>query len=71
MSKPIIMLPRILGVYLLTFVFLAYLKPECMFLPDGSPKSFGTGESETLLPVHHASILAAIFSFQYFKNKGG
>jgi hypothetical protein len=58
-----------LAVYFLVFFALAYYRPVYMFKEDGSPRELGTGHEETLLPVHHAAIIAAVLVYA-FNQKG-
>jgi hypothetical protein len=52
-----------LTMYALTFLVLVMYKPLFMFTEEGSPRELGTGQDETLLPVHFAATLAGFIAY--------
>jgi len=50
--------------FILSFGLIFYLKPTCLFLPDGSIRPFGVGyRNKTILPLWMIAILLGCLSY--------
>ncbi len=50
--------------FICLFGLIFYLKPACLFLPDGSIRPFGVGyRNKTILPLWMIAILLGVLSY--------
>lgn len=46
--------------YIAIYILLVAMRPPGMFAPNGCPRSFGTGDDETLLPAWLVALALAL-----------